>query len=158
MVTPDLVQYVEKRLERGMSFEEVRKVLEKRGWTRPDIEQALQEASSTKTMELLGFASAVRQNDTRTLLIWAFRIGFAGVFLVNSITALVDPSGFTRLMQNSLMGGFIQDFTPFVRLIAVNDFALGLLVLSGLWQKYVLAWSGLWLLAVTLIKLSTLIR
>ncbi len=71
--------------------------------------------------------------------------------------AHLDPGGFIKLMQDSLMQIFIQDFAPLVWLIAANDLVLGLLILSGRWQNYVLAWSGLWLLAVTLIKISSLL-
>jgi hypothetical protein len=85
-----------------------------------------------------------------------FRIGFAGVFLINSLVAIVDPGGFVKLMQNSFMGNFIQDFTPFVWMIVLNDLVLGMLILSGRWSHYVLAWSGLWFLAITAIKLSDL--
>ena len=91
-------------------------------------------------------------------LLWLFRIGFASVFLINSIVALVDPSGFVKLMQNSLMGHFIHDFTPWVRLIAANDAVLGLLILSGRYSSYVLAWSGLWFLTITVLKLSDLVQ
>lgn len=92
------------------------------------------------------------------ILLWLFRIGFASVFLINSIIALLDPSGFIKLMQSSLMGQFIHDFTPWVRLIVLNDAVLGVLILSGRYSQYVLAWSGLWFLAITVLKLSDLLR
>jgi uncharacterized membrane protein YphA (DoxX/SURF4 family) len=100
---------------------------------------------------------ATQARDFSPLLTLIFRIGFASVFLINAIIAVVDPGGFVKLMQGSLLGGFITDFSPFVWLIGLNDFVIGLLVLSGRWRTWVLAWSGMWLLAVTLIKFSNLL-
>jgi hypothetical protein len=85
-----------------------------------------------------------------------FRLGFASVFLVNSLIAVIEPSGFIELMRHSLIARLIQDFRPLVGLIAINDFLIALLILCGYLRALVLAWSGLWLLAVTLIKLSSL--
>jgi uncharacterized membrane protein YphA (DoxX/SURF4 family) len=95
--------------------------------------------------------------DSDPLLALIFRIGFASVFLINAAIAVVDPGGFVKLMQGSFLGGFVRDFSPFVWMISLNDFVIGVLVLSGRWRTWVLAWSGLWLLAVTLIKFSDLL-
>jgi hypothetical protein len=87
-----------------------------------------------------------------------FRWGFAGVFLVNSAVAVLEPDSFIRLMRQSFLGLWVHDFDLMVRLIVVNDLLLGLFILSGLWARPVRAWAGLWLLAITLTKLSTLVR
>lgn len=162
MVTPDLVSSIRRKMDRGSSPEQIRESLTLKGWDSADIEKALRlavgpskPAVALSAMVPVHTLGPVQQAP---LLAWLFRVGFAGVFLVNSIVAIVDPGGFVKLMQSSFMGAFIQDFQPFVGLIAVNDFTLGLLILSGRWQSYVLAWSGVWLLAVTLIKLSSLIH
>lgn len=155
MVTPDLVRYVQQSLERGRSLEEIQQALHINGWKPQDIEQALRQA--TQKAPAIMATTLPLQIPNQTMLVWLFRMGFAGVFLVNSIVAVVDPGGFIKLMQGSFMRHFIQDFTPLVWLIVANDLALGMMILSGRWQNYVLAWSGLWLLGVTLVKLSTLI-
>jgi uncharacterized membrane protein YphA (DoxX/SURF4 family) len=108
------------------------------------------------------FQSDALQQATQTrnfapLLALIFRIGFASVFLINAAIAVVDPGGFVKLMQGSVLSEFITDFSLFVWLIGLNDFVIGLLVLSGRWRTWVLAWSGMWLLAVTLIKFSNLL-
>ena len=89
---------------------------------------------------------------------WSFRFGFASVFLINALIAWLEPGGFIKLMQGGLMGQVIHDFAPFVWLIGLNDGLLAVLILWGRARAWVLAWSGLWLLAVTLIKLSDLLR
>lgn len=155
MANPDLVRYVQRSLERGLGLEEIRQALRINGWKPQDIEQALQRVTH-KSPAIIAAASPL-QIPHEAMLVWLFRLGFAGVFLVNSIVALVDPGGFIKLMQGSFMGFFIHDFAPLVWLIAANDLVLGMLILSGRWQIYVLAWSGLWLLAVTLIKISSLL-
>lgn len=160
MVTPDLISSIRRKMDRGSSPDQIRESLSLKGWDNADIERALRLALGPKGSVALSAMVPVQTLGVEQgpLLAWLFRVGFAGVFLVNSIVAIVDPSGFVKLMQSSFMGAFIHDFQPFVGLIAVNDFTLGLLILSGRWQNYVLAWSGLWLLAVTLIKLSSLIH
>ncbi|MCX7784293.1 MAG: hypothetical protein N2318_11710 [Meiothermus sp.] len=154
MANPDLVRYVERSLERGRGYEEIQQALRINGWKPQDIEQALRLATRPSPAVMVATFS---QQSHQAMLGWLFRVGFAGVFLVNSLVAVVDPGGFIKLMQGSLMRIFIHDFTPLVWLIAANDLVLGLLILSGRWQNYVLAWSGLWLLAVTLIKISSLL-
>jgi hypothetical protein len=87
-----------------------------------------------------------------------FRAGFAGVFLVNAALAILEPRGFETLMRNSFIGAFLGfNLTPWLWLIAVNDALLGGLILSGRWRSVVLAWSGAWLFAVTLLKVSSLL-
>ena len=159
MVTPDLVSSIRRKIDRGFSPEQISQSLSLKGWGEPDIDKALQLARGpSKTPLALAAMVPPQSLEQGPLLALLFRVGFAGVFLTNSLVAMVDPGGFVKLMQTSFMGAFIQNFQPFVGMIAVNDFALGLLILSGLWRNYVLAWSGLWLLAVTLIKLSSLFR
>ena len=52
------------------------------------------------------------------LLAWLFRLGFAGVFLTNSLVALIDPAGFVKLMQTSFVGHLFPNLEPLVGLIA----------------------------------------
>jgi hypothetical protein len=98
------------------------------------------------------------QAPSRLPLELLFRAGFSGVFLVNAALAILEPTGFETLMRNSFIGAFLGfNLTPWLWLIAVNDFFLGALILSGRWRNAVLAWSGAWLFAVTLLKLSNLL-
>lgn len=159
MVTADLLNYVQRKLERGMSPEQIRQALEKRGWPKADVQEALRQVTKPDVRPTLLEAAPEakdRPSLNEGLLMGLFRIGFAGVFLVNSVVAVVEPDSFVKLMHSSIMGHFVHNFAPFTALIALNDAALGLLLLSGRWQSYVLAWSGLWLLAVTVIKATAL--
>jgi hypothetical protein len=99
-----------------------------------------------------------RHTIQATMLNWSFRIGFGGVFLTNAAIALLDPGGFVELMRSSFLGSFVTDFTPLVWLIAANDLMLGILLVWDRWKRYVRAWAGAWLFAVTLIKVSELLR
>lgn len=161
MVSADLLNYVQHKLEKGQSPEQIRQALLQRGWPASDVQAALQQVTRPDVRPTLLDSTPEADDEVKTLfrsehLLWLFRIGFAGVFLVNSIVAVVDPHSFVKLMASSFMKHFIHDFHPFITLIAVNDAAIGLLILSGRWQNYVLAWSGLWLLAVTIIKATAL--
>ena len=88
--------------------------------------------------------------------------GLAGVFIVNAIVALVDPSDVRGLVARSLVGRVI----PAMRgrwvawVVAVNDVTIGAALLASNWtpraRPFVLAWAGAWLLAVALIKLTSL--
>lgn len=93
-------------------------------------------------------------NRTDTLLRWLLRLGLAGIFISNSIGAWYDASSYMDLMRTSFMGRVISDLRPWVDFIKVNDLVVGLLVLFGLWPKYVLGYAGLWLLVATITRLS----
>jgi hypothetical protein len=95
--------------------------------------------------------------DARVLDL-VFRFGFASVFLINSLIAVFEPAGFIKLMQGSVLGQLIHHFTPLVWIIALNDALIAGLIVWGRWRAWILAWSGLWLLIVTLIKLSDLLH
>ena len=59
--------------------------------------------------------------------------GLAGVFVVNAIVAVFEPSDLTGLLERSLVGRTIP-------------------TMSDRW----VAWAGAWLLAVALVKLTAL--
>jgi hypothetical protein len=82
------------------------------------------------------------------------RLGLGILFIANSIGAWYDTSSYMDLMRTSFLGRFIADLRPWVEFIKYNDLVVGLLILSGLWPKYVLAWAGLWLLAVAVVRFS----
>lgn len=91
-----------------------------------------------------------------------FLVGLAGVFIVNAVVALIHPHDFLNLIAGSSIGRWLHlGASPWLAsLIAINDLALGLAVLAAVWfhraRSIVLAWTGLWLLAVTLIKVTAL--
>ena len=92
----------------------------------------------------------------------ALLAGLAGVFLVNALVALLQPSDFTGLVERSLPGRWFPvvagDWMAWA--IGINDFLLGLCLVTAIWVRrarpVVLAWAGVWLLAVTIIKVSSL--
>lgn len=92
-----------------------------------------------------------------SLFDWVFRIGFATIFLSNTWTALVDPQGFVKLMEGNFLARMVGHFEVQVYIIAINDFLLGLLILSGFKRRLVYAWAGAWLIIVTFFKATSLL-
>ena len=92
----------------------------------------------------------------------ALLAGLAGVFLVNAIVAALQPSDFTGLVERSLLGRLLPVFTGdwMAWAIGINDCALGLGLVAAMWSRrprpVILAWAGVWLLAVTIIKMTSL--
>jgi hypothetical protein len=88
--------------------------------------------------------------------------GLAGVFIVNALVALLEPSDFTGLVERSLVGRVVPTMSGrwIAWVIAIHDLTVGASLLATLWipraRPFVLAWAGAWLLAVTLVKLTAL--
>ncbi|MGH9184276.1 MAG: hypothetical protein ACRD0U_00420 [Acidimicrobiales bacterium] len=88
--------------------------------------------------------------------------GLTGVFLVNGLTALLQPDDFAALVEDSALGRWLDIETRswLGPLIAANDLVLCVALLSGIWLRrcrvVVLAWAGVWLLAVTAIRMTAL--
>ena len=88
--------------------------------------------------------------------------GLAGVFIVNALVALLEPSDFTGLLERSLVGRVVPTMSGrwIAWVIAIHDLTVGVSLLATLWlpraRPFVLAWAGAWLLAVTLVKLTAL--
>ena len=89
--------------------------------------------------------------------------GLAGVFLVNALVAVLQPSDFTGLVERSLLGRWFPVATGdwMAWAIGINDGLLGLCLVAAIWSSprvrlQVLAWAGVWLLAVTVIKVTSL--
>jgi hypothetical protein len=92
---------------------------------------------------------------------WAlrlFRFGFAGVFLINALIAWLQPQDFLGLMQKSLAVNWLGSLEWLIPIIAINDLALGIVILIAPkhYRPYVYAWTGLWFLAITVVKLTAL--
>jgi hypothetical protein len=92
----------------------------------------------------------------------ALLVGMAGVFLVNALVAVLQPSDFNGLVDRSLLGRRFPAVTGswMSWAIGVNDLALGLCLVATTWshrfRPYVLAWAGIWLFVVTVIKMTSL--
>ena len=88
--------------------------------------------------------------------------GLAGVFIVNAIVAIVEPSDVTQLVEQSVVGRAIPALNGrwVAWVVAVNDLTIGMALLATNWtpraRQFVLAWAGAWLLVVALIKLTSL--
>jgi hypothetical protein len=88
--------------------------------------------------------------------------GLAGVFIVNAIVAAVEPSDVRGLLERSVVGRVIPAMHGrwVAWMVAGNDAMIGGALLSTIWKprarSLVLAWAGAWLLAVALVKLTSL--
>jgi hypothetical protein len=92
-----------------------------------------------------------------------FLCGLAGVFLVNAVVALVQPSDFVNLVDKTAVARWFGVSSPgwVGPSIFVNDLLTGLAVLAAIWaprsiRLAVTAWAGVWLLLVTLVKITAL--
>jgi hypothetical protein len=88
--------------------------------------------------------------------------GLAGVFLVNALVAVLQPSDFTGLVERSLIGRLAPAVTGSwtAWAIGINDLTLGILLVVSIRSRpvrsLVLAWAALWLFAVTVVKVTSL--
>ncbi len=93
-----------------------------------------------------------------------FVVGLAGVFLVNAAVAVASPSDFTDLIDKSAVGDALHltGSTWIAAAIFAHDVVVGLAVLATIWiavrglRLAILAWAGLWLLLVAVVKLTAL--
>jgi len=92
-----------------------------------------------------------------------FLIGLAGVFLANALVGWLEPASFVQLAKDSRVGEWLRlgSASWLVPVICVNDLLVGVGVLAAIraprrMRRVVLAWAGLWLFAVTLLKLTAL--
>ena len=119
--------------------------------------------SGSEVSAAAGDADAVVTIAERHWLELIFFLGLAGVFLANALVGWVEPSGFTKLAEESRIGAWLGlgEASWLVPLISVNDLLVGIGLLVAIWsrgalRRLVLAWAGLWLLAVTVLKLTAL--
>ena len=86
----------------------------------------------------------------------------AGLFVVNAIVAVVEPTDVTGLVDKSLPGRVIPAMNGrwVAWVVAINDMTIGAALLATIWvqraRPLALAWAGAWLFAVALIKLTSL--
>jgi hypothetical protein len=88
--------------------------------------------------------------------------GLAGVFIVNALIAWLQPGDFVDLVRRSALS-WASPVRPgrwVAWAICFNDLVLGILLVvtirSRRTRAVVLAWSGVWLLCVTVIKVTSL--
>ena len=88
--------------------------------------------------------------------------GLAGVFIVNAVVAWLQPSDFVDLVHRSMLSNLAPYDTGrrLAWVIGLNDLVLGALLVRAIRHRrirpLVLAWSGVWLLAVTVVKVTSL--
>ncbi len=75
------------------------------------------------------------------------------IFIANSYTAFFAPDEFTELVKNS----FLTSVVPFsaetiVKLIGVSDGLVGILLILGLFRKYVSVYAAAWIIGVILVS------
>jgi hypothetical protein len=91
---------------------------------------------------------------TNQILHYLPRLGLGLIFLSNSLGAWYDTSSYMDLLRTSFFGRVFEDLRPWVGFIKYNDLLTGVLLLVGAWPKYVMAWAGLWMVAVAVVRVS----
>ena len=88
-----------------------------------------------------------------------FLVGLGGVFIANAVVALLEPESFEQLVAASPAGELLGHGAWLAPAIAANDGLTGAAVIVShrltRARPFVLAWAGLWLFVVTLMKLTT---
>ena len=87
---------------------------------------------------------------------FCFRVGFGLVFIINAVTAIIQPAGFKKLIESNFLATAIGHTQIMLYVIAINDALLGVLIVAGVKRQWVYAWAGLWLFIVTFIKFTSL--
>jgi hypothetical protein len=89
-----------------------------------------------------------------------FLVGLGGVFLANGAVAVIEPRAFTTLVADSPLGRLFGDATWIAPIITVNDVLTGCAVIAvhrfRRLRMPVLAWAGVWLMIVALLKATTI--
>lgn len=81
------------------------------------------------------------------------RLGLGIIFIANALAAFFAPSEFIELIKNS----FVINFLPvspetFVGVgIALNDFLIGVLLISGIATRFIAVWAMAWLVGAMVV-------
>jgi hypothetical protein len=89
-----------------------------------------------------------------------FRLGLGALFLINALVAMMRPEDFAGLLEKSGVMGAVSSFgglRSITLLIALNDAALGTLLISGKCRRFTNLAVGVYLLAITATKLLALV-
>lgn len=140
-----LLDNVQRYANKGLSQQELRRRQRRKSFT-PEVQARIRSQPSGKDYKEKKWALRL------------FRFGFAGVFLINALIAWLQPQDFLGLMQKSLAINWLGSLDPLIPIIAINDLALGIIILIApkTYRPYVYAWTGLWFLAITVVKLTAL--
>ncbi len=114
-------------------------------------------STQTQTAPTANQTSSTADTKSFDLYEWAYRIGFATIFLVNAIYAAIHPEDFVKLLENNIVASKIGFANQMVMFTAVNDLVLGILILTGWKKRLVNAWAGIWLILVAGLKLMNLV-
>lgn len=89
----------------------------------------------------------------------AARAGFALLFLVNGVIAVIAPDELLPVLQdNPITGGLGVDAQRgLVRFAALNDFGIGALAISRRNDTLAILWAGVWMGVIALTKTLSLL-
>jgi DNA-binding transcriptional MerR regulator len=146
-----LLHDVQRYRQRGLSQSAITQKLEGKGFTPEAIQRAWKQVRAASLL-------TEKEYVEKTWALRLFRFGFAGVFLINALVAWLQPQDFLGLMQKSLAINWLGSLEWLIPVIALNDLAIGIVILAApkRYRPYVYAWTGLWFLAITVIKLTAL--
>jgi hypothetical protein len=153
-----LLDDVRRYAKGGLSQREITHRLERKGFTPEAIRNAWQQVRSSLHLRTTAEHYADKNDLEKKWALRLFRFGFAGVFLINALVAWLQPQDFLGLMQKSLAVNWLGSLEWLIPIIALNDLALGIVILitPKHYRPYVYAWTGLWFLAITVVKLTAL--
>lgn len=164
-----LLDYVKSQLANSVAPEAIRDQLLNGDWPVDQVEAAFQLLMPTVPAQYNQLATPQTQpkqmqpssfwQPTAGLdifLHWLFRLGFASIFLVNSVTAWLHPASFVELLHAFPPAQWVGHTDLLLILIGVNDLILGLLILMGIGKKFVWTWAGVWFAIVTIVKFFSL--
>lgn len=131
------------------------------------IISSIMSSKHKKSMHTIDFyahsTSTIEQGETRAnqliadILYLAFKLGFASIFLVNALVAIVHPEDFKKLLELNRVAQMIGFTDAMIVIAMVNDALIGVCILLGRWKLLVYAWAGLWLLLVAVLKLMNIV-
>ncbi len=81
------------------------------------------------------------------------RFGLGIIFIANALVAFFVPAEFTKIIKNSFVANFLP-INPgtFIRIIiGLNDFIVGLLLISGFATRRVAVWATVWVVGVMIV-------
>jgi len=93
----------------------------------------------------------IKKIQTNSIII--LRVGLALVFLAHFYIAVFNPDEFVNVINGSFLPHtFINDPDLLVKLIAISDVAVAVLLLFGFGLKYISAYASLWILGVIVVS------
>lgn len=78
-------------------------------------------------------------------------IGLGIIFLANSYVAFASPDDFVKLISSSFLINFQLSGDLLVKFIGLSDGIVGILLIAGIFRKYVSFYASLWILGVIIV-------